>query len=447
MPGRDKTVLTVNGGSSSIKFALFSLEDTTPRRAGRAEPCQDVEGVEMGGRSRRRRVGAAAAGGRGDRPLSRLLEGLIERIGLPQATLHVKVHPPGAGFSRDVAASDHAGAVDSMLDAIQETGGGRREGRDGLASLAAVGHRIVHGGARYYEPQRITDDMLEELRELIPIDPEHLAGEIRLAEVLSRRIPGIPQIACFDTAFHHDLPVVSRTLAIPRKYSVQGVRRYGFHGLSYAFLMEELARLGDPAAMRGRVILGHLGNGASLAAVLDGKPIDTTMGFTPAAGLPMSTRTGDMDPGLVSYLMRTERMTVEEFNDMVNFKSGLLGISETSSDVRDLLSLEQRRDERAAEAIAFFCYQVKKWIGAYAAALGGLDTLVFSGGIGENSSTVRARICEGLDFLGIRLDDRRNSANEAVISASSPNGVSVRVIRTDEEIMLARIVYRLLDPS
>src|SRR3972149_11289427 len=199
---------------------------------------------------------------------------------------------------------------------------------------------------------------------------------------------------------------------LPRRYETLGLRRYGFHGLSYACLREELARRGGAEAAQGRVILAHLGNGASLAAVRDGKPVDTSMGFTPAAGVPMSTRSGDLDPGLVWYLARTEKMSAKQFNEMVDLQSGLLGISETSSDMRDLLDRETQ-DVRAAEAVALFCYQVKKCIGAFAAALGGLDTLVFAGGIGENAPTGRARICDGLGFLGIELEDKRNAENES----------------------------------
>jgi acetate kinase len=241
---------------------------------------------------------------------------------------------------------------------------------------------------------------------------------------------------------HHDLPRVAQLLPIPRRYEAQGVRRYGFHGLLYAFFIEELARMAGPEAAQGRVILAHLGNGASLAAVRYGKSLDTSMSFTPAAGVPMSTRSGDLDPGLVWYLARTEQRSAKQFNEMVNFQSGLLGISETSSDMRDLLKRETE-DKRAAEAVALFCYQVKKWIGAFAAALGGLNTLVFAGGIGENAPPVRARICEGLRFLGIELEEKRNAANEDVIS-SAASRVGVRVIRTDVELMIAKTVCQVL---
>jgi len=387
-------ILTINGGSSSIKFALFEAGDS----------------------------------------FRRILEGGIDRIGLPESTLHVKGVNQADNFSRSVTAPNHTVAVGALMDLIEK--------RSGADALTAVGHRVVQGGPKYYKPQLITAEMVEDLRRLAPLDPEHLAEEILLIEAFHRRFPQLPQVACFDTAFHHDLPRVARTLPIPRRYEAQGVRRYGFHGLSYAFLIGELARLGDPAATTGRVILGHLGNGASLAAVRDGKSMDTSMSFTPTAGVPMSTRSGDLDPGLAWYLARTEKMSAEQFNDMVNYQSGLLGISETSSDMRDLLDHETH-DVRAAEAVALFCYQVKKWIGAFAAALGGLDTLVFSGGIGENAPAVRARICDGLGFLGIELEEERNAANEGVISAAASR-VAVRVIRTDEELIIAKMACEVL---
>jgi len=387
-------ILTINGGSSSIKFALFEAVDS----------------------------------------LRRILEGGIERIGLPEATLRVKGLDQADNFSRLVTAPDHTVAVGALMDWIKE-----RSGRD---ALTAVGHRVVHGGPKYYKPQRITAAMVTELKLLSPFDPDHMPEEILLTEAFHRRFPDLPQVACFDTAFHHDLPRVAQLLPIPRRYEAQGVRRYGFHGLSYAFLMEELDRLAGPEAAQGRVILAHLGNGASLAAVCHGKSVDTSMSFTPTAGLLMSTRSGDLDPGLVWYLARTEKMSAKQFNEMVNFQSGLLGISETSSDMRDLLEHETQH-VRAAEAVALFCYEVKKWIGAFAAALGGLDTLVFAGGIGENAPPVRARICDGLGFLGIELEEKQNAANESMISAAASR-VAVRVIRTDEELMIAKTVCQVL---
>jgi acetate kinase len=284
--------------------------------------------------------------------------------------------------------------------------------------------------------------MLEELRRLSPFDPDHMPEEILLTEAFQHRFPDLPQVACFDTAFHHDMPRVAQMLPIPRRYEAKGVRRYGFHGLSYEFLVGELARLAGTEAAQGRVILAHLGNGASLAAVRDGKSVDTSMSFTPASGVPMSTRSGDLDPGLISYLARTEKMSAKQFNEMVNSQSGLLGISETSSDMHDLLGREAQ-DVRAAEAVTLFCYQVKKWIGAFAAALGGIDTLVFAGGIGENAPAVRSRICDGLEFLGIELEEKKNAANEGVISAAAGR-VAVRVIPADEERVIAKTVCEVL---
>ena len=291
----------------------------------------------------------------------------------------------------------------------------------------------------------VTQELLDELHRLRPYDPDHLPREIELIETFRQRHPKLPQVACFDTAFHQTMPRVAKLLPIPRRFDAKGIQRYGFHGLSYAYLMEELARLGDPAATKGRVILAHLGNGASLAAVRNGQSTDTSMGFTPTAGLVMSTRSGDLDPGLAPYLARTEQMTTKQFYEMVNHESGLLGISGTSSDMRDLLA-QEADDVRAAEAVALFCYQAKKWIGSFAAALGGLDTLVFSAGIGENCPAIREHICDGLGFLGIELDPARNAKNAAVISTAAGR-VTVRVIRTDEELMIARSVCRILAPG
>jgi acetate kinase len=388
------SVLTINGGSSSIKFALFYADNT----------------------------------------LRRNLAGSLERIGLPDATFVVKGLNKTDNFSRSVTAPNHTAAVGLLMDWIEE--------RFQPGELTAVGHRVVHGGPKYSEPQRITTEMIEELHQLKPFDPEHLPEEILLTEAFHRRFPDLVQVACFDTAFHHNLPRVAQMFPIPRLYEAQGVRRYGFHGLSYAFLMEELERVAGPQAARGRVILAHLGNGASLAAVYKGNSIDTSMGLTPTGGIPMSTRSGDLDPGLVWYLARTENVTAKKFNEMVNFQSGLLGISETSYDMQDLLEREAK-DIRAAEAVALFCYQVKKWIGAFAAALGGVDTLVFAGGIGENAPQVRARICDGLGFLGIEFEEKRNVANAAVISTEASR-VTIRVMHTDEEWMIAKTVCHVL---
>lgn len=386
--------MTINGGSSSIKFALFEACDS----------------------------------------LTRLLAGKIEGVGLPEGSFTVKGQDKEDNFSRPVKASDHTVAVGLLMDWIQE--------RFAPGALCAVGHRVVHGGPKYWEAQRITPEMIAALHQLSPFDPEHLPEEILLTEAFYHRFPHLPQIACFDTAFHHDIPRVAQMLPIPRRYESRGVRRYGFHGLSYDYLMRELERVAGTQAAKGRVILAHLGNGASMAAVREGRCLDTTMALTPAAGLVMGTRTGDLDPGVASYLARSEQMNAAKYDRMVNHESGLLGVSETSSDMRALLARE-KEDVRAAEAVALFCYQAKKWIGAFAAVLDGVDTLVFAGGIGENAFPVRDRICAGLGFLGIKLDPSLNAQTAEVIS-SRDSQVEVRVIRTDEEITIARSARRVL---
>jgi acetate kinase len=386
MTRKGPLVLTLNGGSSSLRFAVFEIAGA-PRR---------------------------------------LQAGKIDRIGVGGSTFAVEDPHGHPLLRRRIRAANHAAAVRALFEWI--------DGQPALASVAAVGHRIVHG-MRHSKPERVTAGLLAGLKEIIPFDPEHLPGELALIRAVARRHPGLPQVACFDTAFHRTMPAVARRLPIPRRFAAHGVERYGFHGLSYAYLMEELRRL-DGRAARGRVVLAHLGNGASLAAVRGGRSIDTSMGFTPAAGLVMSTRSGDLDPGLFYFLARREGLSPAGLQTLAVHQSGLLGVSGTSSDVRDLLAREDR-DPRAAQALELFCYQAKKWIGAYAAALGGLDALVFAGGIGENAPVLRQRICDGLGFLGLALDSRRNAANAAVISRrGSP--VQVRVIRTDEELMIAR---------
>lgn len=393
MKSAKPSILTINGGSSSIRFALYLAGGVPELR----------------------------------------LYGKIDRIGVSGTNLTFKDSTGKAQERSIISLADNKSAANFLIDWLEE--------QNGFKTIRAVGHRVVHG-MTHSEPERMTPELLDELHRITPYDPEHLPLEIELIETFRSRYPALEQLACFDTAFHRTMPRVASLLPIPRRYETAGVRRYGFHGLSYEYLMEELVRFGDPAAMKGRVILAHLGNGASLAAVHDGRSIDTSMGFTPTAGLVMSSRSGDLDPGLVSYLARTEQMSAAQFQVMVNQASGLLGVSETSSDLRDLLALE-KEDVRAAEAVALFCYQAKKWIGAFAAALGGLDTLVFAGGIGENAPAVRARICEGLEFLGIELDEPQNAANAGVISAAAGR-VTVRVMRTDEEQMIARKVCRVL---
>lgn len=388
-------LLTINGGSSSIRFAAYQAD----------------EGLE------------------------RVWAGKIDRIGSAAAELNVSGPGKVTSVPCPEAAKDHQGAIECLLEWIEE---------HGLAKeISAIGYRVVHGMERS-EPERVTPGLMETLRRITAFDPEHLPVELALIEAFHRRFPRLPQIACFDTAFHRSMPRVAKLVAIPRRYEAAGVERYGFHGLSYGYLMEELARL-DPLAAKGRVILAHLGNGSSLAAVKEGRSLDTSMGFTPASGLPMGTRSGDLDPGLACYLARSEAMSAARFQQMVNHESGLLGVSETSSDLRDLLTRE-KNDVRAAEAIALFCYQTKKWIGSFAAALGGLDTLVFAGGIGENSAVVRSRVCGGLEFLGLEIDEGRNSKSAEVISSDRSSAI-VRVIPTNEEVMIARSTWRTLVPS
>jgi acetate kinase len=381
-------VLTINGGSSSVKFALFGLTD----------------------------------------PPVRMLSGEIERIGLPDTALSAKGVNGQATKNEPFAAADLEQAGERLIDWLEK--------HADLGTVVAVGHRVVHGGPHYATSRRITPQVIEELKRLAPLDPDHLPGEIVLLQAFLARFPRVPQVACFDTAFHHDMPRVAQLLPIPRRYHSAGLRRYGFHGLSYTYLLEELARIAGPEAARGRLVLAHLGSGASMAAVRAGKCVDTTMAFTPTAGLVMGTRSGDLDPGVLLHLLRSEHMTAEQIDHLVNRQSGLLGVSGLTSDMRELLDREPI-DPNAADAIELFCYQARKYAAAMAAAAGGVDTLVFTGGIGERSSPIRARICAGLAFLGVRIDPGRNASHGPVIS---PDGspVTVRVIPTDEGVSIAR---------
>jgi acetate kinase len=389
-------LLAVNGGSSSLRFALYA--------------------------------NSAA--------LQLVLRGKLDRIGHSNSALVVTDALGQQAAPQSIDAPDHHSAIKLLLDWLDR--------HHYLQSITAAGHRLVHGMTRS-APQLITPVLLDELHRIMPFDPEHLPFELELITTLQQRCPALPQVACFDTAFHRSMPMVARQLPIPRRYQAQGVERYGFHGLSYAYLCEQLQRLGESAATHGKLILAHLGNGASMAAIRDGKCIDTSMGFTPASGLMMSTRSGDLDPSLSYYLAQTEGMTTMQFQQMVNHESGLLGVSASSADVRDLLSAEAT-DSRAAEAIALFCYQAKKCLGSFAAALGGVDALVFAGGIGEHAPVIRERICAELGFLGIHLDATRNAQNALLISTDDTR-VRVRVIATDEELMIARLTSRVIDSA
>jgi acetate kinase len=389
----NKNILTINGGSSSIKIAVY----------------KSVAAPE------------------------RIISCQLERIGLSNPVLVFTDPDNLQKKSEAVKASNMTEAVDILINWLDK--------KNSFENLAAIGHRIVHG-MEYTEAQFISDSLLAELEKIVPYDPDHLPGEIELIKAFRKKIPLLPQIACFDTAFHTSMPRIAKLLALPRRFDREGIRRYGFHGLSFSYLMEELARKGEPAVKNGRIILAHLGNGASLAAVRNGSCIDTSMGFTPSAGLMMGTRPGDLDPGIASIIMNKEGLTPDGYNDLINHGCGLLGVSETSSDMQDLLAREAE-DIRAEEAVNLFCYQVKKWIGSYTAVLGGLDALIFSGGIGEHAAQIRSRICEGLQFMGIELNENQNQSGDQIIS-SERSGVKVYVIPTDEELMIAKMVNRVL---
>jgi acetate kinase len=392
MPTPSPSILVLNGGSSSIRFAVV----------------------------------------RADAGLTHACSGTLERIGHDDAHLAIDDLPP-AEARQAVAARDPGEAVRALVQWLRQRGE--------ADSLVAVGHRVVHG-MDHFDPERITPALLADLKRIEPVDPDHLPVEIGLVEAARAALPRLPQVACFDTQFHRHLPRVAALLPIPHRFESQGLRRYGFHGLSYTYLLQELERIAGAKVARGRVILAPLGGGARLAAVRDGRCIDTTMSFTPTGGLVMGTRSGDLDPSLGPYLERTAGVGSAQFLAMVNHESGLLGVSGTSADMRELLAAEAR-DPRAADAVALFCYQARKAIGGFAAALGGLDTLVFAGGIGEHAPAIRARICDGLRFLGVEVDGPRNADARGLVS--SPTGrVAVHVIRTNEAHVIARAVRDLL---
>jgi acetate kinase len=361
--------------------------------------------------------------------------------------LSMTVHQAGASGSRlNITDPTGSALLDTPVDGIDSNAALEAmftwlDEREYFSELAAAGHRLVHGGPRYREPKRITPEFLSEIEQLVPLDPDHMPAAIRGIQFIAQKFPELPQVACFDTAFHGSLPRVARMYALPGRFYEQGIFRYGFHGLSYEYILGELRAL-DGKLAAGRIIIAHLGSGASMVAVKDGKSIDTSMGFTPLEGLVMSTRSGDVDPGLLLYLLAQEKMPSKEVNTLLNKESGLAGVSGTSADMHDLLG-KVSHDSPAADAVELFCYRAKKYLGAYAAVLGGLDVLVFTGGIGEHAPTVRERICSGLEFLGIRLDSSRNEANAPLIS-SSESRVNVRVIQTDEDRMIVRHVIAVL---
>ncbi|MDB5149804.1 MAG: acetate kinase [Mucilaginibacter sp.] len=386
-------VLTINAGSSSIKFGLYE-EGSNPEKT---------------------------------------FGGQISRIGLPGSKLSYTNFKTNHSADTGSKSTDYVSAVTFLVSWLEK--------QINFSEINAIGHRVVQGMA-HTKPTMISTELLDELKLIIPYDPDHLPVEISLIEAFQKYHPRIPQYACFDTDFHAGMPRVAQLLPVPRRFDQRGIRRYGFHGLSYSYLMQELESQVGKQALMVRIILAHLGNGASVTAVYDGKSMDTSMGFTPAGGLPMGTRSGDLDPGVAWLMIQTENLSAERFNHLINHESGMLGISQTTGDMNDLLK-QQHNDIRSAEAVSLFCYQVKKWIGAYAAVLGGVDIIVFSGGIGENSPEIRARICEGLEFLGVSLDASQNDENASLISVNESR-VMVRVLPTNEELMIAQIVSKML---
>lgn len=396
-------VLAINVGSSSLKLALWQIGEAASGGASGATGARDERLLAsgaitgLGGSSTRLRLRAGDGRTLRDEPCDTL----------PDA----------------VAAADRAFEV---LD------------REGLPRADAAGHRLVHGGPDHVAPERVTGDVLGALDRIVPYAPLHLPGELAVVRAIAASRPSLPQVVCFDTAFHRDMADVARRLPLPRALWDEGVRRYGFHGLSYEYVV---SALGDAA--RGRVVIAHLGNGASLAAVRDGRSVDTTMGFTPSGGLMMGTRPGDLDPGVLLHLARVKNIPLADLERLIDQRSGLLGVSGTSGDVATLLA-RRTNDPAAAEAIALFCWIARKHVAAMTASLGGIDTLVFTGGIGEHAAPVRAEICAGLDYLGIALDADANAAHAATISPVA-GSCTVRVVATDEERMIARHTRACVD--
>ncbi len=398
----EQRILTLNGGSSSVKFAVFD----------------------------RSRVAA-------DGNIEASVRGALTGIGTDEAHFTARVASGKLLTDERASLPDQPAALQRLIAWTQSA-----DAAPYMRELAAVGHRVVHGGATFQAPTRMDAHTLAALRALIPLAPNHLPNEIAAIEAMSAAWPGVPQIACFDTAFHATMPAVAKRFTLPRQYWDAGVRRYGFHGISYASICAQLWRLAGPTALDGRVIIAHLGSGASMVALRDGKSVDTTMGLTPLGGLVMSTRTGDLDPGVMVYLAREHGMLPDALETLVGEQSGLLGVSGVSADMRDLLAREQT-DVRCAEAVESFCYAAHKTLGALVAVLGGLDLLVFTGGIGEQAAPIRQRIVDGLGYLGLALAPDRNASNAPIISTDESR-VVVRVIPTDEEAMIARYVNAAL---
>lgn len=388
----ERSILVLNVGSSTLKFGLFPLAE-------------------------------------GDDPF---LHGVLEYAGKQGGQLRLVYSREGKSESLQVTATRESAAKE-LLRHLQSN--------SLFNSVEAVGHRLVHGGSMLRAPVVIDAAVRALIEEVIPLAPDHLPTELRAIDEVSRFAPAVAQVACFDTAFHSAMPRVARLFGLPRSLLDSGVIRYGFHGLSYEYVADTLRTRGE---LPMRTIVAHLGNGASITALRDGVSVDTTMGLTPTGGMVMSTRSGDLDPGILLYLLRSRGLSADDADDAVKHKGGLLGISDSSSDVRDLLAA-RATDPKAEEAIGVFCYQAKKFIGGYAAALGGLDALVFTGGIGERSPEVRAQICEGLGFLGLEVDAALNRESAETISARESR-VIVRTMKANEEAMIARHTRQAVSP-
>jgi acetate kinase len=389
-------VLTLNIGSSSLKAALYEIS-----------PAHDDPQL----------VFAAHA----------------ERLGDARSHMSLQDAKGQALFTTERGLSDHSAALQTLLDWLRQ----QPHERD----FDLVGHRVVFGGQQYSEPQLITGDLVAALEGLSPLDPLHMPQALNVIAYMLRAYPRIAQVACFDTAFHRSMPPEARLYALPYALADAGVIRYGFHGLSCESILLQLGAI-NPAAAEGRVIIAHLGSGASMTAAHKGVSLDTTMGFTPTGGLVMGTRSGDLDPEVVLYLLEERKLDAAALRRLFTSEAGMLGVSGVSGDMRDLLE-QSTTNPRAAEAVTLFCYQARKYLGALAAALGGLETLVFTGGIGERAVEVRQRICADLDFLGIKVDPARNEANAAIISVEGST-VTIRVMQSDEDRMIARHTYRLM---
>ncbi len=406
-------ILVLNVGSSSLKFRLF--------RINALRPLSESEDVLAGGR--------------------------IERIGSPEAQLTLRYGNSGTLQRRNTGAESVSEAAQEILQLIAASSATDEQ----PFTVDAIGHRIVHGGSRFFEPVRVDDETLRELHELTELAPLHNPSGLAGVEAARLVLPDVPNVAIFDTAFHHDLPPVAALYALPRELSQRlQLRRYGFHGISYRYVSERLSAILENSPQKqplpNRMIACHLGSGASVCALLNGRSVDTSMGFTPLEGLIMGSRSGDIDPGLLLHLLRVGEFTLEQMESLLNRESGLKGLSGRSGDVRDLEKAAFEGDEASKLALECFAYRVRKTIGAYAAALGGVDALVFTGGIGERSPVMRNRICQGLGFLGLSLEDERNgraNGEEPVVISGSAGG-GVWVVPTDEERQIAREVFGLL---